>query len=440
MFLPNNEIIVVDDDQQSLDDISRVFNKHGISCRTIRYDGLLPIDEPLLGVKIAFLDINFAVDGSQNAVAAKMAQVIKDCISVNNNPFVLVFWTTTQDEDIKPYVDYLKRPDVVCELPKVMKIFSLCKTDFIGNDDDLEQKLNDITNDALINCLYSFSSVVKHISEEAFNELVGLVEFEEEWGNHDQYEEDLKKFFSNLAIDTYGKKNGKAHPDNAIMEVMSSVFMYRLMNSNSNAFHGFLDLNNVPYYHVFEFPDDSISAKLNSMIHIDTNPSDYKKRGAVIEIGFLNNKSVRNSFRHKFDKDVYSWIRERFQIDDVYPLDCRLVAVEISALCDYTNDRPRSHRYLLGILCEFEEWNHHVDVLEQNDRFLGDAIYKMDFDFYYEGEDSILIWHLGYIFNDEQVGPAQIFGNVLFTLKTEAVNAISLKFANYMSRFGYNHF
>lgn len=440
MFLPNNDIIVVDDDQQSLDDISRVFNKHGIPCRTIKYDGLVPIDEPLLGVKIAFLDINFAVDGSLSAVAAKMSQVIKDCISVNNNPFVLVFWTTTQDEDIKPYVDYLKRPDVVCELPKAMKIFSLCKTDFIGNDEDLEQKLNDITNDALTNCLFSFSSVVKHISEEAFNELVGLVEFEDEWGNHDQYEKDLKKFFSNLAIDTYGKKNGKAHPDNAIMEVMSSVFMYRLMNSDSTAFQVFLDLESVPYNHTFEFPNDSISAKLNRIIHVDTNSINCKKRGAVIEIDFRNNKSVRSNFKQKFNINVYSWIKQRFQIDDDFPLDCRLVAVEISALCDYTNDRPRSHRYLLGILCKLEEWNNHVDVLEQNDRFFGDAIYEMDFDFDYKGEDSILIWHLGYIFNDEQAGPIQIFGDVLFTLKTDAVNAISMKFANYMSRFGYNHF
>ena len=141
-----------------------------------------------------------------------------------------------------------------------------------------------------------------------------------------------------------------------------------------------------------------------------------------------------------FNIEAKSWIEQRFQIDGDSPLNCRLVAVEISAICDYTNEKARSHRYLLGILCNLEEWSDHINFLKGNNRALGDAIYEMDFDFDYEGEDSILVWHLGYIFNDEQVGPIQILGNVLFTLKTDAVNAISLKFANYMSRFGYNHF
>lgn len=110
MLETNNNIIIVDDRDNDLQYLSRVFCKYGIGCRTFLYDEFAPVKEPLDNVKLAFFDITLTDAGDENAQMAVLRDALKSYVSLNNKAFALVFWTN------KPYykdrfIDFINRSD-----------------------------------------------------------------------------------------------------------------------------------------------------------------------------------------------------------------------------------------------------------------------------------------------------------------------------------------
>lgn len=94
MLEENNSIIIVDDEPDDVDRITKIFNEHGIGCRGFVYDPIDLIDEPLKNVKLVFFDICLSTTGNEIEQFTILCEAIKSYISCENRDFVLVFWTS----------------------------------------------------------------------------------------------------------------------------------------------------------------------------------------------------------------------------------------------------------------------------------------------------------------------------------------------------------
>ena len=101
---------------------------------------------------------------------------------------------------------------------------------------------------------------------------------------------------------------------------------------------------------------------------------------------FVNNKTV--SLKKEGFADVSS-----------------IVAVEISAACDYSNDKPRLHSYMLGILCTRKDYDDYVSKSKNP----ADSILVVPFDFLYDNDVYYLIFNKNYSFNEETT---ELFGKL----------------------------
>ena len=185
---------------------------------------------------------------------------------------------------------------------------------------------------------------------------------------------------------------------------------------------------------VKKFPDETIVAKLNTLFHIDTSPKEIDSRGSVRKIE-CEDVAFSEKFKSQIGYTPKDWVRVALLKDANINVDVlELVALEYSAACDYSNDKKRTHCYMLGAIIPIEE------ALKLGKVKLGDAIYQVPFKFIYKNKESVIFLHFNYSISEEKTCPVRLLGNRLFSLKSEVMNMISDSHANHVSRIGITSF
>lgn len=439
MLKENNSIILVDDNDDDLTRISSIFGLKGIGCRTFQYDGFDFPNEPLSGVRMVFMDINLSNSGDQNSQFAVLTDALRKYVSKDNSYFVLVFWTTHVDyiEDFKAFVN---RDAAADEMPKPMLIVPLDKSQFIDNQNDLENKLAQIFDEKLVKCLFTFDEDIQIAADRCLKNIVNLAPFDDHWGNNTNFETNVRNLFSKIAIDYSGWKSAKTNPDKAIKEVIAPSFLYDLMGINQNTWKDFLDLNGKTDEELkgISFSGDNTSAKLNTILNIDPSTDDVESRGSVRRIKMDDNS--KTYFQNAFSVSVEDFIKTKMVSlkDEQFINEAIVIAIEISAACDCSNDKSRLHRYMLGIICKRKDYNDHVS--NGKTKQIGEHIFIVPFDFIYENEVYCMILNLNYTFSEEATEVFGKLGNKIFGLKSEFMNSISEHYAQHISRIGYAFF
>lgn len=431
MLETNNSIIIVDDRDQDLQYLSRVFCKYGIGCRTFLYDEFDTIKEPLENVKLAFFDVILTDAGDDNAQMAVLRDAIKSYISLNNKAFALVFWTN-KPEYKERFIEFINRSDDKYEVPKPLCIEVIDKNKFLEHDDEIQQRLSDLMDDKIIKCLFSFDSELKHASDKSLNEVLGLIDFPDDWGKNEQYVKNIRNVFALIAIETLGGKRGKKEPDLAIKEAFGPLFLHHLCNIDSTVWKDFFDGLNIT--RIREFPNPEIAANLNTIFHLELSPKEQNARGCVRRIK-MDDAEIDELFKSVVGYNVNEWVNAVLLKDTKFQGEVKeLVALEISAACDYSNMKKRTHKYLLGIIVP-------KAVQEQIKGVpLGDAFYDLPFGFMYDEEECHMFLHLNFLIIEEESAIFKLLGNCLFSLKNEVMNMIGDRHARHISRIGINSF
>ncbi len=439
MLKENNSIILVDDNNDDLTRISSIFGLKGIGCRIFQYDGFNFPSEPLSGVRMVFMDINLSNSGDQNSQFAVLADALRKYVSKDNTYFILVFWTTHVDyiEDFKTFVN---RDAAADEMPKPMLIVPLDKSQFIDNQNELENKLSQIFDEKLVRCLFTFNEDIQIAADRCLTNIVNLAPFDDDWGNNTNFETNVRNLFSKIAIKYSGLNPAKANPDKAIKEVIAPSFLYDLMGINQNTWKNFLDLNGKIDEELkgISFPGENTSAKLNTILNIDPSTDDVEARGSVRRIKMDEN--AKTYFQNAFSVSVEDFIKTKMVSvkDNQFVNETTVIAIEISAACDYSNDKPRLHRYMLGILFKRKDYNDHVN--KSKTKQMGDHVFIVPFDFIYENEVHGMILNLNYTFSEEATELFGKLGEKVFGLKREFMNSVSEHYAQHISRIGYDYF
>lgn len=357
-MIENNRIIIVDDVEDDLRKLSKVFYDHGIGCRTFTYDGMSFLDTPLKGVRFAFFDIHLSPSPETVALFSTLKDAISKYISEENGMYVLVFWSNRKDL-VPEFIKFINRTDDSFKANlKPIALEVLDKNEFINPDSDLETKLNTILSNDIVECLIKFDESVLSAAAQTLDKILSIIPNKEEWGRNEQFSSDCKIVFSKIAEASYGFTQAKEEPDAAIKEAITPVFESILKQNDDSCWKKFLTpLRDAGDSSGLKFPVSVSTAKLNSIFHIDSYNIDYRlktERGAVCPI---IQERIEDVFKNVFKITYRNWIESTFSfkkdtnIDDLIETS-RPVLIEFSAACDFSQNKKRTEKYLLGVIID----------------------------------------------------------------------------------------
>lgn len=432
MLKDNNNIVIIDDNPDDIERLANIFHSHGIGCRSIVSDGFNMLEEPLKGVKIAFVDMNYSNTGSDTAMFATLCQVLSTTISKDNGPFILIFWTT-HTNDIELFKEYVNRDDTYKTLPNLVSIVPLDKSQFETEAaDDLDETLNRICSEPIANCLFSLGDELQSAAEDCLYNIVSLVKREEPWGDNTVYTDKIKELFSKIAIQTAGLDNGIKMPDIAIKESLGPVFMYNLLNNDSKVWNSFLGLRIEDKEKYGKCSVAEYAPQLNTYYHIDQNVTDVEARGVVRLIDCDD-----EYFKNKIGQTKDDWVvNALFKGKNPFAQSYKIVAIEYSSACDFAQNKNRLRRYIMGVLCSKRDF----DAAKKKAKSIGENLCPLDFSFIHDSKESGIIIDLNSSINEDNKDLFGILGNPLFKFKQDVINKITEQHANHESRFGYNCF
>lgn len=430
-MIENNRIIIVDDDEDDLQKLSSVFHTHGVGCKSFHYDGFNFPDMPLKGVRFAFFDIHL---NQESDVNAPLKDAISKYISMDNGPFVLIFWSNNTDK-ITDFISFINRTDD--EFRNKLRPISLewiDKSDFIETANSLEEKLDSILSKDIVKCLIRFDEEVLEAATQTLDNLISTISFDCQWGDVTVFNENCKKVFSKIAVNSYGFEFAKENPDAAIKESIVPVFESILKQNNKTTWKEYLsNLENATRFSEIIFPETYSPATLNTIFHIDKYNIENRSKNERGAVCLIDSERIGEIFDSIFKTDLEKWFLQTFNgipKDDIKSV--RFIGVEFSAACDYSQNKKRTNKYLLGALLPEGSFNK-----LKNDK-VGEYLLRIPFTFEIDGQNLELGFNLNYSFIEPLGFP--FLCKPIFILKKEIMDMIGNRYANHVSRIGITSF
>lgn len=449
MLEKQNKIIIIDNDIRQLETLGKSFFENGLGCRTFHYD--LEYDEPLKKVRIAFFDINLTekvVDANYDSddqilknntsVFNDLAIAINQYISKENGPYVLIFWTANSKivEAFKLYIRDPKRG--FGDTPSPIHVDLIDKTPFVdGNDEkeNLSDRVLSLLNDNhKIKFLFDLEENAKNAGESTLDRIYDILPKKDKWGESKELFEDLDKVLSKIAASTLGFEHAKGNPQKAIYEGLLPILNYEFLKSEGTANWNDIatQLHVANKVNDIVSPDINIQHKVNTLYHIeDYNSQTKDTRGCLIEINKIDKKLVASFGINNYD----TWFNDLVPIDDKNTRkslrnDSKMVALEFSAACDYSNKKNRINKYILGVVTGHFEINTFLNKTRRSE-----SSYHLGGCCFQHNDTNYNLWlNLNYVFGTFEDDIR--FGNPLFILKKEIMDMLGNKYASHISRIG----
>lgn len=444
MFKVSNKIIIVDDIQEQLDTLTKAFLDNGIGCRPFLYENTY--NKPLLNIRIAFFDLNIGektvndagktpeeIEKLNSAVYNDLAIALNQYISKGNGPFALIFWTRNK-KIVDGFIKYTQNPDRgFSDTPSPIFIDCIDKDEV--NKDNLPIKLLEVINKEEIKFLFNFETKANEAAEKTINKLYEIIPKDKKWGENNILFDNLGKILSKIAASTLGFEHSKENPNKAVYEGLLPILNSELINSDSEVNW---EMILAPLYTgKIISPDDIIQRKVNSVFHIESSNLTKDTRGSVMEIdktdlGHINSLNI---------EEINFWFgkllsikggREDLKAEIINKT--KLIAIELSAACDYSNKKPRINKYILGALTPVI--NIEKDINQKGRIESSYHLGGCDFNL---GDKNFQIWlNLNFVFGVRSDDPR--LGESLFIMKKEIMDMLGNKYASHVSRIGITTF
>lgn len=461
MFNENNRIIIVDDEESQLLELAKVFLFNGVSCKTILYNQTY--DKPLNGVRIAFFDIsltgkvidlaqsefNYETDRNLSSVFNDLAIAIQNCISIDNGPFALIFWS----KHAKAFPNFIKFVNERgFDIPSPILIGSMDKSNLIGRDpEEFQNIINSIFEGKSIKLLFDFESKCEKAAIDTVNNIFKIIpvkapEEEKHWANTQGFEDNFDLIFSNIANATMGYEHANISPDRAVLEALLPIMNYRLLSNSILETDWKVHLKSIRNRNS-EYPDNFNKGILNSIFHIDTiSEVTFDKRGSVFEYNYeipfsesyLINlvpyfEKLEEITNINFAKFITFKDEITSEFKDKIRGQSKFIAIEISASCDFSQNKARNHKYVLGLITP------KIDPSNLDENKISKSVFYKELPVFYINNIESQIWiNFNYVLSN--FNPDKNLGKPQFILKKEIIDLIGNRYANHVSRIGITSF
>lgn len=349
------KVVVIDDKESEVSGLLRALSAKDIPI--LYYKGRkeeLP-STPLTGIRIIFLDMKLeGMDGQTPiTIASSLMNLLKKIVSADNGPFLIFAWTKENDI-LEAFTEQLNR--IGKDVPNPVHMINMDKVECMIDDEidyltvarKLDMKLNELS---IFKFFMSWEKIVRNARSEVVGLISSMVEAVEVAAWRDEANKILYKFAeaqSGVVI----KKNSLS-PTHSTMYVLNSILKDCIEKKVSVLTQEYLTTPQET-----EFSDE-IKGQINTKINIrDLKEVEVKATPGNIYI--LNNYKELFQYANFLPKRYYDFQRDFLKLninridehDDILTLlrSCRPCLLEITPLCDYTYDRWKNARVLVGIM------------------------------------------------------------------------------------------
>lgn len=446
----DNKIIIVDNEQKELDTLASVIWREGIACKALKYDDFY--ETPLKGVRVAFFDVNLTSSIAPSAetydyrsdsvirdIFDKLAVALQLYIAIDNGPYALIFWTSNQCliNNFKAFIDERSED---YSIPSPIYIDSIDKSEFLTQEslegNALYDTVFNLIKESPVHLLYDLEKKANQAITNAINDVHSITQDDDySWVEPNN---NLKQTFIEIAKSTVGKKHVKEHFGEGIIAALNPMInfhMEQLITSHERTSNLFqvsdTELNSGSFNNIEK------KYELNTIFHLNKFATACE-RGAVYECSanliskYIGNKKVpqgwmRNliNFKEQLSGD------EKSKVSTIID-NSKIVALELSPACDYSQKKDRLLKFILGI-----------KTVKIEDGLLG---VKPGYSFFPKilfkdkGEIFQLIFNFNYTISIPRSETNDPIGELLFSLKKDYMDMLTTQYANHISRIGVTEF
>lgn len=342
MTLPRSgRVLIIDDHLNEAKPLIEILSKKGIPVSYFSGEKDQFPDQPLLGVRVVFLDVVLGTTGQSDKTKIGTAvNVINKLIDKNNGPFLIAAWTK-HPECIQKIGEKLKHQHVfIIDLKK-----SDCQDEGSGGEmvykiEKIEHNIKEQMKEIGIFHIYSiWENFVHDASTKSVNNFSSFCIDKTNWNK------EMCSIFYSLALANAGRQVDETDKINVIKNAFytfNSAFLDSLENQFNNIEH-LLKIDELSIsFSDKHVKDQNTRASINSMLLLSM--TDISKR---IEPGSVCGLKRRNfkMLRALIDQDIAD---ERI----ISKLNKSYIPIllEVSPSCDYSQNKWKLHRQLPGIL------------------------------------------------------------------------------------------
>ncbi|MEQ9771164.1 hypothetical protein ABRQ03_09890 [Pectobacterium jejuense] len=439
-MLPRAKVVIVDDDENELKQLSEAFYNSGIPCLPLQYNSRDRVRrygiEKSTDIRWLFIDIHLESDN--NVEAANLVGPIKEVIShlIGGGIYSLVFWSKHADK-VDEIIERIKRDEALSkEIPPPVSYTCINKYDFIDGATGLKEKISNIlSNDKLVSSMLRWENAVANASSNILTKIHQLAKDNCSW-EIDETNKNIKNIISLLAHEASGFKVAKDDADISLNKGLFSLVEDDYSNiTRKNIWSEFEFASNAQLRKVSK----DIKVKLNTYI-LTEEISSSKNGGALYNKGVVSfidkkNTNIKSIFGNidldTIIKQEFTGTKQEVDLSDVI-----LGVIEISPDCDHANKKIKMNRFILASLIPSDLFT--LECWETISEAQHEGIFKEMPDILYKEKKYKFLLSFKYIMSipvsDENMS---MFGHEAFRLKDDVLVKVRTEMARYISRPGY---
>jgi len=448
MLLPYTKILVLDDEPKEVKKLLYLLNKEGLSFNYYKSYTELP-KKPLTGVRLLFLDFELETDGlSDKNKISKLMRFIKKTISENNGPYIIVAWTQ-YDGLISLFKSEIMKGNYI--LPP-LAIINLDKSDCMNSLLKIKRKIKEKMNDKQLieillqwenNACNSSSDVLKCLADLSKPEMQSTQPFDVFsllWNSQ------LEKHMYLLSKSNLGKQ---IKPNKHLIVSAQFSFIPVFQDYIETRIKKDTKLFNNLSKKIYKAGTGSLSIEKNALMTTTfllvtkylagyLHPGNIYIMNDIFKIIECEKKGCYfNSIKPKKRKiveDFYGGNLGHFSKRIKLGRKIKVILMEITPLCDYTQRNMKFGKFVLGVL-----WPASLDGEDMGKKIkkVGGCIYKK-LPILYDKEIYYLTFNSRYFYNFN----SNLFNKVkpLFRARKELLVDVQHWFSTQISRPGKTEF
>jgi hypothetical protein len=343
MNIPRNgRVVVIDDVPAEGLPLVRVLSKNKIPAAY--FTGLnkdeLP-DKPMSGVRIIFLDIILGTDGQNDKTKVSTAiSVLKHVVAQKEkSPYLLIAWTK-HEELVAGIKDGLKDnpPVFILNLRK-----NQCKyQDGSYNLKKIEQKLKSgLRNVGAFHLFALWENIVHQSAGKIVDDFSSFYPLDANWNKN------MFRVFRALA-EAYAGKRLLPGDINEISRNSLLTFNMAFLDNLESGIGSFQSFGKIAGKRPRGTPDADVISKINSRLLVTYSGDDDSIKPGNIYEGRINRRRCA-SVQDLYNGELSQFPQQRNLIAAV-----KNIYLEVSPVCDYTQNKLRAYRFLPGLLWPVE--------------------------------------------------------------------------------------
>ena len=346
--------IAIDDERSELAPLVEALHRIGAPCVGIHFDPPgLPEPSLFAGIRVLFTDLHLikvAATPTQNYDA--VAQIILTCVPADHGPYLLVLWTS-HEEERQALADRLQV--ALADAPEKMPlaVLGLDKGRFQAggswNGPALQDALREqVAGIPQLAALMSWERDVLAAANATLALVGGLVPPDQR--TLENYAGGLDRVLSALGLAAAGPASARSDPRSAVTSALAPVLADRIVNQGDP--HNSASL----WERAVTFPQDvqltaTQKASMHRVVHFAVPPAEAVERtdwGAVIPFGPEQCEDV--AMLARFGATETHLRSQEFKLKTTTIAEGRLVLVRGGAACDQAQSNPGPMPMMLGLL------------------------------------------------------------------------------------------